>query len=278
MKKIFKFFITLFPIKELENPIFIIGCGRSGTTILGNSLSRHKSIVYLNERRDIWTYAYPVTDVWSNKSKKREGKIILNRKDCTSKRKKILRKLFQFEKIRSQKPILIEKLPINNFRLEFLKSNFPRAKYIYIQRNGLEVARSIAKQANKGNWFGHDDHKWDLLKKIAENDDQTKSIVGLCDNNYKRGLLEWRLSTEAVIRFLNNSKETDYIKISYNELMEKPVETINGLAQFIKIPFDSNVNDFVKTNISRRTKKIEVSEMSDEEMKIIGSYLVKSIN
>ncbi|WP_417860784.1 hypothetical protein [Winogradskyella sediminis] len=45
-------FITLKKEKTLE-PVFLIGCGRSGTTILGTTLGKHQSITYLNERRDL---------------------------------------------------------------------------------------------------------------------------------------------------------------------------------------------------------------------------------
>ena len=41
--------------------------------------------------------------------------------------------------------ILLEKLPINSFRLRFLKESFPEARYIYLTRNGLEVSKSIEK-------------------------------------------------------------------------------------------------------------------------------------
>ena len=34
--------------------VFIIGCGRSNTTVLGKTLSNHPKIKYLNERRDLW--------------------------------------------------------------------------------------------------------------------------------------------------------------------------------------------------------------------------------
>jgi hypothetical protein len=37
-----------FPFSGVSHPIFIIGCGRSGTTIFGTALSRHKDITYLN--------------------------------------------------------------------------------------------------------------------------------------------------------------------------------------------------------------------------------------
>jgi hypothetical protein len=35
----------------LTRPVFIVGCGRSGTTILGEMLGRHPQLAYLNEPR-----------------------------------------------------------------------------------------------------------------------------------------------------------------------------------------------------------------------------------
>ena len=62
--------------KYTFNPVFIIGCGRSGTTILGNTLSNHPKIKYLNERRDLWHKAYPEFDIWSGKIEK--GGVLVN--------------------------------------------------------------------------------------------------------------------------------------------------------------------------------------------------------
>ena len=47
-------------------PVFLIGCGRSGTTILGTTIGKHESITYLNERRDLWHQAYPEFDICEN--------------------------------------------------------------------------------------------------------------------------------------------------------------------------------------------------------------------
>ena len=59
----------------------------------------------------------------------------------------------------------MEKLPINNFRLKFLKKSFPNARYIYLSRNGLEVSKSIEKRIQKQNWFTGE--KYELLKKYS---------------------------------------------------------------------------------------------------------------
>ena len=69
--------ILLMPVNRISRPVFIIGCGRSGTTILGETLSRHSKVTYLNERRDLWFSAYPETDIWTGKATARNGMLIL---------------------------------------------------------------------------------------------------------------------------------------------------------------------------------------------------------
>ena len=68
------------------------------------------------------------------------------RKDVISKQNNLLHYLFFREQVLGNSIILLEKLPINNFRLEFLNASFPDAKYIYLTRNGLEVSKSIEKE------------------------------------------------------------------------------------------------------------------------------------
>ena len=61
----------------LVRPVFIVGCGRSGTTALGEVLGRHPLLAYLNEPRDIWLYE-PRTDIWSAKAGARGGRLRLS--------------------------------------------------------------------------------------------------------------------------------------------------------------------------------------------------------
>lgn len=271
--------IPFLPIQECKKPIFIIGCGRSGTTILGTALSKHAKVSYLNERRDIWFSAYPITDVWTQKAKISGGKVLLDENDFDKRRKSKLSKLFKFQLIKRKKDCLIEKLPINNFRLKFIQANFPHARYIYINRNGLEVARSIEKLSKKGIWFGHNDYKWNQLVEIASKKPDTEKLPKLClDNDYKKGLLEWRLSTEYIIDFLKALPKGDYIEISYGTLTSDPSKTINRILNFIDLPGDSSVEKFSRENISRKSLKLGSEELKEEDKVIGGDLLTLSLD
>ena len=65
------------PFPGINRPVFIIGCGRSGTTIFGTVLSKHQDVAYLNEHRRLWFSAYPETDIWTPDAEVRQGRLEL---------------------------------------------------------------------------------------------------------------------------------------------------------------------------------------------------------
>ena len=275
---LFKSLLSSLSRKEILGPIFILGSGRSGTTVLGTALSKHNMITYLNERRDLWFDAYPETDIWTDKAICRYGKICLTVDDSDAVKSLKLRRLFHKETVKTSKPILVEKLPINNFRVDFIRSIFPDAKFIHIYRNGLEVARSIQKLSEEKHWFGSNGYKWEQLRAYSKQSDITVELPELCDNNYLKGLLEWRLGTESVVNSLINMSEDKFIEISYSEFTKKPAETIRKVLSFIGIDEDSSVVRFVNKNISRKTKTLDNNNLSDQEYRIGGKLLPLSIN
>ncbi len=262
------------PFPGINSPVFIIGCGRSGTTILGISLSKHKKITYLNEPRHLWFSAFPETDIWTSKARSRNGKLVLTEADFDFKKSKKLSRLFRFATIVKRKPILVEKLPINNFRLKFIQKIFPDARFIHIYRNGLEVARSIGKASENGKWFGENSYKWNMLVNYARNNDDTNDLPELCATYYDKGLLEWRLSTEAAVAFLRSLPETAFVEVNYEKFIDNPVEQTSKLVEFIGIDRDPNVEDFVSDTVARKSSKLGSKTIS-EKYQIIGGDLLQ---
>lgn len=274
IKNIFSFLST----KEIQRPVFILGCGRSGTTIFGTALSKHNNITYLNERRDLWFKAYPVTDIWTHQASSRNGKMNLTSEEIDSAKSLMLRRLFHRETIKTSKPLLVEKLPINNFRVEFVHSIFPDARFIHIYRNGLEVARSIQKASEAGGWFGSNDYKWKQLSDYSKNTNVTEELPDLCESYYHKGLLEWRLSTESAVNFLSTLQNDKYMEISYAGFLNEPANTIEEVLDYLKISNDSCVADFVNNKVSRRTCSLDNIVLTEIESKLGGKLLPYSMD
>jgi hypothetical protein len=232
----------------------------------------HRRVTYLNEPRHLWLFAYPETDIWTPKAHARNGKLVLTAKDVVRKKSAKLSRLFRFETIKSRKPILIEKLPINNFRLHFIHQIFPDARFLHIYRNGLEVARSFEKIGNEGGWFGTNPYKWDKLVEYALSRDDTNNLPALCSTYFDKGLLEWRLSTESAVEFLRDLRDDTFFEVSYDQLIQDPVHTISQVLEFIGLD-DSGITEFVSRNLARKTSRLEQRELSEKEKKLGGMLL-----
>ena len=252
--------------KSTFSPVFIIGCGRSGTTILGNTLSNHPKIKYLNERRDLWHRAYPEFDIWNENTQ--NPKLYADKKDAISKKNNLLRHLFFREQVLGNSIILLEKLPINNFRLEFLNASFPDAKYIYLTRNGLEVSKSIEKRIQKRNWFGGE--KYELLKKYSS--DNNILFKTKINSDKEKGMWEWKLSIEESNRFFRKENKGNFIHLSYQDFIDSPSKKIKDILDFFKLDYTENWINKISENIKR--KNPETKKTEDKSLYLIGGDIL----
>lgn len=114
--------------------VFVIGAGRSGTTFLADLIGLHPEAAKLPEKRYLWSYgAY-----WRSHD-------IRGPEDASPKIRSYIEK-YLFRRAKSSgRHYLIEKTPSNCFRVGFLSSLFPEAKFIHIIRDGRDVAISSAR-------------------------------------------------------------------------------------------------------------------------------------
>ena len=267
-------FLKYHPWLCMDRPLFILGCGRSGTTIIGKSLSLHPDIAYLNEPRLLWSECYPQTDIWSTDTEKVDGTMVLTEADVDSGKSRKLKALFDFEMRRKRGRVLVEKTPVNNFRTSFLNEIFPQAKYICIFRNGVEVAKSIETvAAARGLWFGHDGYKWTQITRNAKKLGIYPELDDFPRNDYERGLLEWRISNEHLMKFLDGLSSDQYINITYSRFVNEPVGVMSEILGFIGLPESDEVNSFLRSNISRMTEEVDKESISGRDAQIAGHML-----
>ena len=248
--------------KYTFSPVFIIGCGRSGTTILGKTLSNHPKIKYLNERRDLWHKIYPEFNIWEENVM--NSKLYANEKDYCKEKSSMLKNLFFREQVLGNATVLMEKLPINNFRLKFLQKCFPKAKYIYLTRNGLEVSKSIEKRIQKNNWYTG--NKFRLLQQYFE-----------CETNIlsdqQTGMWEWKLSMDQSDVFFQNLNRDKFIHLSYQDFIENTEDSLIKIFEFLKLEINDEFLELISQNIKRQNNT--VTNTTDKKILEIGGEILK---
>lgn len=122
-----------------DAPIILIGTHRSGTTWLGEVLSRHPRLAYYPEPRHVWTWgnSYTPDDV-------------LTEAHATDKVKAHIRNAFATYAREQGKERLAEKTPSNCLRLRFIRAVYPEARILLVIRDGRSVLRSTDEILAKG--------------------------------------------------------------------------------------------------------------------------------
>jgi hypothetical protein len=263
---------------HLHRPVFIVGCGRSGTTILGRLLSQPPSIAYLNEPRDIWALD-PRTDIWSEHAQTRTGQLKLTAADARPETAAALDKAFASELHRQGGGVLIEKLPINSFRIGYIAALFPDARFIHMIRSGLEVARSIARETENPHyqWYGHNDYKWQLLVDLARDRGLSLQVETAQPDMFLRGLLEWRLSVETALEALADIAQDRQLTLRYQQLIEDPVNACEALESFLDLPADPAMRQFARDHIVRQSTPMDIEKPTERQVFIGGDLLHTSI-
>ena len=112
------------PINTINNPIFIVGCGHSGTSLLKKLLGNHSNIYDIKEESGIFFHPLGL-------DKETRAKIY---------------KLWSYICKKEGKIRWVEKTPRHVFHLNTIFDDFPNAKVIIITRHGNAVSSSIEKR------------------------------------------------------------------------------------------------------------------------------------
>lgn len=251
-----------------EHILFLIGCGRSGTTFLTRAIGKDNRVAFLDERREIWNYFFPELNIWSNKNA-----VLGTDLNLYFKEDKVVGLQRFMEKIRKCKGALfvLEKLPINSFRIEFLKNAFGESRFIYIERCGMDVASSIAKKVPSG-WWGKNNLKWVLLEKYVRSEPDLCHLIDVLRNEVDKGLLEWRVSVQLARQNLNFEDKSVFF-VEYETLVRDYQVEMTKLYNYIGL--DTTNMDWSMETLKNNTVR-EVRTDATHEL-IGGAMLVSQL-
>lgn len=228
-------------------PVFLVGCGRSGTTILTRILGRHPNIVALNEARDRWYIINPAIDEIALYGI--AGRLDLAAGDA-SEGAKARRRIITAPLRRHGSAVVIEKSPSNIFRIPWLRELFPQCRFINLVRDGGAVAASIVALAERNDylispiarrnqWWGLNYCKRDLILDRA-------ASCGLLSKPPKASapesldataaVVEWIMSIDAAEEAKSTLPPDRFLTVRYEALVADPVCEVGRICDFIGVP------------------------------------------
>ena len=270
-------------IKKVRSPVFIIGTGRSGSTILGMLLSMHRNAGFLNEPKALWNAAFDKEDVIGNYTLK-EAYYKLNETHVTEKSSSSIKKLYAFYLAAIFSQRVVDKYPELIFRIEFVKKIFPDAKFIFLQRNGHDTCASTAqwiednRVENKNSiedWWGLNNRKWNLMvDQIIPNSSllhvHSEQIKKL-NNQVDMAAVEWIATMEEGLYF-QKKYPADLLPVKYEDLITNPEIVLKKIFSFCDLVYDEHCIRYAKKVLKLNSKKkspIQLTPFLNENMNIL---------
>lgn len=214
-------------LQRIDEPVFILGCPRSGTTYLGTLLAELRDSTYIFEPQIL---KYYVRLLMQN----RAGRV-----HALAVYKLGLRSLVLAGPGHGPRPI--EKNPNHVFVVDQLLSMFPNARFVIITRDGRDVAVSLrekpwhradsvgVEREPAGYLSGPFPHFY--IESDREDEYRRTSDIHRC-------IWIWRRHQE-VVEQLRQRDDLSQHHIRYEELVARPNETLEGLCDFLATSNDS---------------------------------------
>lgn len=283
---------------RIDRPIFIVGAGRSGTTILNSLLTIHPEVCWFSNYTDKFpSLSYisilhrlldiPFLGIALKKSnlsrnpyrfvpKPSEAGNIYHsycrfeharkttedhlNKSIEAKFKSIIKAHLRF----TGKPRFLNKQTANNQRIRLINKMFPNAFYIHIIRDGRAVANSLFRIK----WWDETDIWW-LGEKVSEWNERGRQSIELC-------ALHWEQDVKEI---LNNKHlfQDRYLEIRYEQLLENTRSIIHEVFNFCELNRSSKIDKLLPESLPDMNVKWK-EQLTDHEKSIlsdtIGHYLL----
>jgi hypothetical protein len=282
---------------KIKKPIFLIGSGRSGTTILYNILSLHPDTCWFSnisnkyQRTCVLAFLHnfiglPLkrnklkrnilkssTSRWAIKPS--EGDNIYHsycgfketqkttEDDWNEKIEKKFKRIIKCHLILTGKKRFLNKQTSNTQRIRLINRMFPDAYYIHIIRDGRAVSNSYLNitwwNDLKIWWLGYTPREWEK---------KGKEPIELC-------ALNWKHNVEEILRnkelFANR-----YLEIRYEELVKDVKSLIYKILEFCDLKISKSFLDFLPQTLPDMNNKWR-KELNDHQKMILNRTLEESL-
>lgn len=222
--------------KNINNTILVAGVGRSGTTLLAETINYDNKFRLMFEPFNKYkvkalcelNYRLYISHLNNDEELKNIYYKILSGDIRNKWVDQYNKKYFCVNRI-------IKEIRINQ-NLKWIKINFPEIPIVYIVRHPCAVTLSKLRL----DW---DDHLFEYIGQIELVNDHLKTyieIINSAKTAYEKHLIMWCIENSIV---LNSFKEEEIFIIFYEYLITDPVKTMKKLYKYLNLNFNNKIID-----------------------------------
>jgi hypothetical protein len=227
-----------------RRPVFVVGCPRSGTSLLWTILRRHEDLRSLpGEGHVLWsTYQHPRAKGWSS-----------DRATVDDIRPGEARFLYTAIERVTKGARFLDKTPKSVLRIPYLAHLFPDATFVFLKRDGRSTVNSLIEG-------------WRVRHGISYRVPERLELDGYSGHMWSyilpEGWRRWTDTTVADIAAFQYSSSYDtaltdlaarpahsVVEITYEDLVGRPVEVVSRLLEALDLPPSGSVME-VAGNLS----------------------------
>lgn len=267
-------FATRRQVARVDRPVFIVGMGRSGTTLLGRILAAHPDVGFLNEPKAMWHVVRRDEDIIGSYAPPRTGRLYLGAGDADPDAVERCHALFSWYLRLSRSRRAVDKYPELVFRPSFVRAIFPDARFLVAVRSPWSTLKSVSgwsetHATDDANWWGIEDHKWHVLwaQGVVEQEaNRDLAVLELAaeDDHYVRAAVEWVVTMRAALALA--SADPLAIQVSYEELAQRPGEVVSDILRFCELAPSHRTEAYAAEIVSAKDRSAELREEIQEKL------------
>jgi LPS sulfotransferase NodH len=223
------------PPKRLpERPVFVIGCPRSGTTVLFSLLRANPALASIDQEGHVlWeSFHHPREHGWASNA--------LGAGDVRSFERRYL--AWAIDALaRPAGRRFLDKTPRNSLRLPYLDALFPDAQYVFVQRDGRATVSSLVvawREREHPAYVlpvpfhipGVPERAWHFILPPGWRAYDGRPLEDVC-------ALQFTTATDAILEFREHLGAGRFVDVRYEDLLADPAGQMEHVHQALDVPF-----------------------------------------
>jgi hypothetical protein len=230
-----------FARSQASDPVFVVGCSRSGTTVTYETLAMSRQLLsFGHEIPEFWdSLSGPHHNNWESEAAGAE---------CVRPGHREAAQRYFFQRLGLGR--VLDKTCINVMRVPYLHALFPNARFVYIHRDGRDNISSLMDGWLHDGHFalgkllgpfpgvvnidGGAFHEWSFFLPPGWREYNDATLEEVCT-------FQWLAANRLALEALKQIPQAQWIRLRYEDIFDRPVEMFREVFERLELPFDDAI-------------------------------------